>query len=108
MARSGLNGGSERAGRGPGRATGAVRTWARGPLTGALVEWGQQELRPGSLRMHFEQNPVAEHHRLVTVVLVDDEPLIRSALAQALAVGGLDLVGEAAEAQAAIRMVLDL
>ena len=55
-----------------------------------------------------EQNPVAERRRPVTVVLVDDEQLIRSALAQALSVGGLDLVGEAADAQDAIGMVLDL
>ena len=58
--------------------------------------------------MQSEQNPVAEGRGLITVVLVDDEPLIRSALAQALSVGELDLVGEAADAQAAIRMVLDL
>jgi DNA-binding NarL/FixJ family response regulator len=58
--------------------------------------------------MQREQNPVAERRGPVTVVLVDDEPLIRGALAQALSVGGLDLVGEAADAQAAIRMVLDL
>src|SRR5437764_9556740 len=58
--------------------------------------------------MRSEQNPVAEGRGLITVVLVDDEPLIRSALAQALSVGELELVGEAADAQAAIRMVLDL
>jgi DNA-binding NarL/FixJ family response regulator len=58
--------------------------------------------------MQSEQNPAVERRGPVTVVLVDDESLIRSALAQALSVGGLDLVGEAADAQAAIRMVLDL
>jgi DNA-binding NarL/FixJ family response regulator len=58
--------------------------------------------------MQLEQNPVAERRGPVTVVLVDDEPLIRGALAQALSVGGLDLVGEAADASEAIRVVLDL
>jgi DNA-binding NarL/FixJ family response regulator len=46
--------------------------------------------------------------RLVTVVLVDDEQLIRSALSQALTAAGLDLVGEAVDAPAALAMVLDL
>jgi hypothetical protein len=41
----------------------------------------------------------------VTVVLVDDEQLIRSAVAQALSVGGIDLIGEAADAQDANGMV---
>ena len=49
--------------------------------------------------MQSEQDPVAERRGLITVVLVDDEPPIRSALGQALSVGGLDLVGEAADAQ---------
>src|SRR5436853_477906 len=58
--------------------------------------------------MQSEQDPAADGRGLITVVLVDDEPLIRSALGQALSVGGLDLVGEAADARDAIRMVLDL
>jgi DNA-binding NarL/FixJ family response regulator len=58
--------------------------------------------------MPSEQNPVAERRRAVTVVVVDDEPLIRGALAQALSVGGIDVVGEAADAQGAIEMVLDV
>jgi DNA-binding NarL/FixJ family response regulator len=58
--------------------------------------------------MPSEQNVVAEHRRPITVVLVDDEQLIRSALAQVLSAGGLDLVGEAANALEAIEMVLDL
>ncbi len=44
----------------------------------------------------------------VTVVLVDDEQLIRAALATALASGGLELVGEAENGQAAIELVVDL
>jgi DNA-binding NarL/FixJ family response regulator len=58
--------------------------------------------------MRSQQNPVEERRRPITVVLVDDEPLIRSALAQALSVGGLELVGEAADAQDAIKLVVDL
>jgi DNA-binding NarL/FixJ family response regulator len=46
--------------------------------------------------------------RPTTVVLVDDEHLIRSALGGALRDGGVDLVGEAANAPDAIRVVLEL
>jgi DNA-binding NarL/FixJ family response regulator len=46
--------------------------------------------------------------RPITVVLVDDEQLIRSALAQALGADGLDLVGEATNAADAVKMVVDL
>jgi DNA-binding NarL/FixJ family response regulator len=55
-----------------------------------------------------QQNPVVKHHGPITVVLADDERLIRSALAQALSVDGLELVGEAADAQDAIELVVDL
>jgi two-component system, response regulator PdtaR len=41
-------------------------------------------------------------------VLVDDEPLIRSALAHTLSVSGLELVGEAGSGDDAIELVLDL
>jgi DNA-binding NarL/FixJ family response regulator len=50
----------------------------------------------------------AKHPTPITVVLVDDEQLIRSALGQALSADGLDLVGEAANAEAAINVVVDL
>jgi DNA-binding NarL/FixJ family response regulator len=43
-----------------------------------------------------------------TVVLVDDEQLIRAALSQALCSGGLDVVGEAANGEEAVEMVLDV
>lgn len=43
-----------------------------------------------------------------TVVLVDDEPLIRAALAQAFSGSGLDLVGQAASGEEAIELVLEL
>jgi DNA-binding NarL/FixJ family response regulator len=46
--------------------------------------------------------------RTSTVVLVDDEPLIRSALAHTLSVNGLELVGEAGTGEDAIELVLDL
>jgi DNA-binding NarL/FixJ family response regulator len=46
--------------------------------------------------------------RSITVVLVDDEQLIRGALGQALTTGGLRLVGEAANVPDAMRVVLEL
>jgi DNA-binding NarL/FixJ family response regulator len=49
-----------------------------------------------------------ERRRPITVVLVDDERLIRTALGQTLTAGGLELVGEAADATDAIELVLDL
>jgi DNA-binding NarL/FixJ family response regulator len=58
--------------------------------------------------MPSQQNFVAEPGRPITIVLVDDEQLIRTALAHALSDGGLDLVGEAANAPDAIEIVLDL
>ena len=51
------------------------------------------------------QTSVAEP---TTVVLVDDERLIRSALSQALSSGGVEIVGEAASAEQAIEVVVDL
>jgi DNA-binding NarL/FixJ family response regulator len=51
---------------------------------------------------------VAGPHRPITVVLVDDEQLIRSAVAHALGDDGIDLVGEATNAADAIRTVGDL
>jgi DNA-binding NarL/FixJ family response regulator len=44
----------------------------------------------------------------VTVVLVDDEHLIRSALGQALSGGGLTLIGEADNAADAVALVIDV
>jgi DNA-binding NarL/FixJ family response regulator len=43
-----------------------------------------------------------------TVVLVDDEQLIRGALSHALSSGGLDVVGTAATGEDAVEMVVDL
>jgi DNA-binding NarL/FixJ family response regulator len=53
-------------------------------------------------------DPSVDAGHRITVVLVDDEQLIRSALGQALSDGGLDLVGEAANAPDAVRVVVDL
>ncbi len=55
-----------------------------------------------------QQKPLVERRGPITVVLADDEQLIRSALAQALSVGGVELVGEAADAQDAIELVVDV
>lgn len=51
---------------------------------------------------------VAEGGRSVTVALVDDEQLIRSAIAQALAASELELVGEAANATDGLRLVVEV
>lgn len=58
--------------------------------------------------MQPKRNPLARNIRAVTVVLVDDERLVRSALARALAEDGVDLVGEADTAAQAVELVLDL
>src|SRR5271167_859237 len=58
--------------------------------------------------MPAQQHESANSPRPVTVVLVDDEQLIRNALAQALATGGLDLIGEATNTADAVKMVVDL
>jgi two-component system, NarL family, response regulator LiaR len=55
-----------------------------------------------------EQNPGAERLVPTTVVLVDDEQLIRVALARALSDGGLELVGEASNGDDAIELVVDV
>jgi DNA-binding NarL/FixJ family response regulator len=44
----------------------------------------------------------------ITVVVVDDEPLIRTALVQALTDHGFNVVGEAADGAEAIELVVDL
>lgn len=49
-----------------------------------------------------------EARRAITVVLVDDEPLIRRALSDTLTGGGLEVLGEAASAETAVEMVVEL
>ena len=58
--------------------------------------------------MRPEQNFAAERQPPITVVLVDDERLIRIALAQALSDGGIEFVGEAANGEDAIELVVDV
>jgi DNA-binding NarL/FixJ family response regulator len=53
-----------------------------------------------------EQNSAAERQPSITVVLVDDERLIRAALARALSEGGIELVGEAVNGEDAIELVV--
>jgi NarL family two-component system response regulator LiaR len=58
--------------------------------------------------MSAQHSPAAEHRRPITVVLVDDEQLVRTALAHAFEEHGLELVGEATNTQDAINLVVDL
>jgi DNA-binding NarL/FixJ family response regulator len=58
--------------------------------------------------MRLEQNFAAQGESSITVVLVDDEHLIRAALARALSDGGIELVGEAANGEDAIELVVDM
>jgi two-component system, NarL family, response regulator LiaR len=58
--------------------------------------------------MSMQPGPDEERRRPITVALVDDEELIRTALARALADNGLELVGEATSTQDAINIVVDL
>ena len=53
--------------------------------------------------MPTQQDSATERQRPITVVVVDDEQMIRGALAQTLTGGGLHLVGEAANAHDADR-----
>jgi DNA-binding NarL/FixJ family response regulator len=58
--------------------------------------------------MSAQPNPAYERRRPFTVVLVDDEHLTRAAIAQVLAAGALELVGEAADGRDAIEIVTGL
>ena len=49
-----------------------------------------------------------ERRTPITVVLVDDEPMIRAMLAQTLSAEGLEVIGEAGNAEDALGLVLDL
>jgi len=55
-----------------------------------------------------QDDSVGEHRHPITVVLVDDERLIRVALAQAMFRNGIDLVGEADNGADAIEVVVGL
>jgi len=54
------------------------------------------------------QQTSVERRRPITVVLVDDEALIRGAVSQALAGAGIDVVGQAADGHEAIELVAKL
>jgi two-component system, NarL family, nitrate/nitrite response regulator NarL len=58
--------------------------------------------------MPTERDPSTERRRPITVVLVDDERLFRTALAQTLVGAGLDLIGEATSMEDAVDVVVDL
>ena len=58
--------------------------------------------------MRPDQRHPGERQPPITVVLVDDEQLIRNALAHALSSSGLELVGEADTGETAIEIVLDV
>ncbi len=58
--------------------------------------------------MQTAESSGRESQRPTTVVLVDDEPLIRVAIARTLSSRGLELVGEAGSADDAIRTVIDV
>lgn len=58
------------------------------------------------VQMPAEQGPI-ERRRPITVVLVDDEQLIRGALSHALSEAGLELLGEAENMDDALSLVLD-
>ena len=55
-----------------------------------------------------DQNFTPEGQAPITVVLVDDEHLIRAALARALSDSGIELVGEAVNGEDAIEIVVDV
>jgi DNA-binding NarL/FixJ family response regulator len=63
-------------------------------------QWAALQIRP-------EQN-FSEGRSPTTVVLIDDEHLIRAALRQALSESGMELVGEAATGEDAIAIVVDV
>jgi len=58
--------------------------------------------------MTSHHEPLGAPREAVTVVLVDDEHLIRASLARALAESGIELVAEAATVAHAVRVVVDL
>src|SRR5829696_2352889 len=94
--------------KGSDRTTRQRRPW---PLSAVAAIWDPAVSRADARKaqMPAEDNPAAAERRPpITVVLVDDEPLIRVALAQALSSSGLELVGEAATGEDAIELVVDV
>jgi DNA-binding NarL/FixJ family response regulator len=111
MARSGLIGEPERAG---GGSDGLHSAPALGGALGVLTDVSPKSFRlvlgvsRGPVKMPAKRDPGTERRRPITVVLVDDERLIRTALAQTLTSVGIELVGEAASTKDAIPVVVDL
>src|SRR4051812_5483755 len=100
MVRSGLLGRK----RGPIELPAAV-----GPGGCSVLVGRKPGVTPGEVQMRTEDTPsAAECRPPVTVALVDDEQLIRVALAQALSSSGLELVGEAETGEDAIELVVDV
>src|SRR4051812_24571070 len=93
-----------------GRKRGSDRTTRRCWPPAALVLVGRKpRVTPVEVQMRTEDNPsTAECRPPVTVALVDDEQLIRVALAQALSSSGLELIGEATTGEDAIELVVDV
>src|ERR1700727_2456724 len=58
--------------------------------------------------MGQDQNFTPEGQAPITVVLVDDEHLIRAALARALSDSGIEVVGEAVNGEDAIEIIVDV
>jgi DNA-binding NarL/FixJ family response regulator len=84
---------------GPGRAT---RTAS--PAANRTLDWRQQ--RTG--KTPAEGEPAIERREPTTVVLVDDEPLFRTAVGQTLTGAGIELIGEATSMKDAIEVVVEL
>jgi len=91
---------------------GSHRTGKGGPVepcpSGNVVSGEEDRSNPSTVHNQLKPDSGTQGPRPVTVVLIDDERLIRNALAQALAADGVDLVGEAASAPLAVKLVLDL
>ncbi len=58
--------------------------------------------------MSDERKGSEERRTSITIVLVDDEPMIRAMLAQTLSADRLEVIGEAANGEDALALVLDL
>jgi len=58
--------------------------------------------------MQTRQDSTDSHRAPITIVLVHDERIIRGALTQSLTSAGFDIVAEAANAQDAVILVVDL
>src|ERR1700744_6487449 len=81
------------------------------PRPGSDRTIGRFPRRGGSMdqpRMGSDQNHTPEGQAPITVVLVDDEHLIRAALARALSDGGIELVGEAVNGEDALDLIVDV